>query len=74
MDELSDTLQLTKAILPDLLPLLNLEDYKSSIMKMLGKMVDSGLVQPTDYEIYYSKFLIEAKQELRKQSIAEKKK
>ena len=74
LDELSDTLQLTKAILPDLLPLLNLEDYKSSIMKMLGKMVDSGLVQPTDYEIYYSKFLIEAKQELRKQSIAEKKK
>ncbi len=73
LDELSDTLQLTKAILPDLLPLLNLEDYKSSIMKMLGKMVDSDLVKPKDYEAYYSKLLIEAKQELRKQSIAEKK-
>lgn len=73
LDELSDTLQLTKVILPDLLPLLNLEDYKSSIMKMLGKMVDSGLVKPIDYELYYSKLLIEAKQELRKQSIAEKK-
>lgn len=42
-------------------------------MKMLGRMVDSGLVKPIDYESYYSKLLIEAKQELRKQSIAEKK-
>ena len=74
LDELSDSLQLTKAILPDLLPLLNLEDYKSSIMKLLGQMVDSNLVKPKDYELYFSKFLLEAKQELKKQSIAEKKK
>lgn len=73
MDELSDTLQLTRAILPDLLPLLNLQDYKKSIMTLLGEMIDSNLVQPKDYEIYFSKFLIEAKQELKKQSIAEKK-
>ncbi len=74
LDELSDTLKLTKTILPDLLPLLNLEDYKSAIMKLLGEMVDSNLVKPKDYEMYFSKFLIEAKQELKKQSIAEKKK
>lgn len=74
LDELSDTLQLTKKILPDLLPLLNLEDYKSSIMSLLGQMVDSGLVTTKDYDMYFSKFLIEAKQELKKQSIAEKKK
>ncbi len=74
LDELSDSLQLTRTILPDLLPLLNLEDYKSSIMKLLGEMVDSNLVKPKDYEMYFSKFLIEAKQELKKQSIAEKKK
>ncbi len=74
LDELGDTLQLTKTILPDLLPLLNLEDYKRSLMKLLGKMIDSGIVKPKDYEAYFSKFLIEAKQELRKQSIAEKKK
>lgn len=74
LDELSDSLKLTKTILPDLLPLLNLEDYKSSIMKLLGQMVDSSLVKPGDYEMYFSKFLIEAKQELKKQAIAEKKK
>ncbi len=74
LDELSDTLKLTRTILPDLLPLLNLEDYKSNIMKLLGQLVDSNLVKPKDYEMYFSKFIIEAKQELKKQSIAEKKK
>jgi hypothetical protein len=74
LDDLKDSLKLTRKILPDLLPLLNLEDYKRSIMSLLGKMVDSNLVKPKDYDLYFSKFLIEAKQELRKQSIAEKKK
>ncbi len=73
LDELSDSLQLTRTILPDLLPLLNLEDYKSSIMKLLGQMVDSNLVTSKDYDTYYSKFMLEAKHELRKQAIAEKK-
>ncbi|MES1218150.1 MAG: hypothetical protein ABUT20_21775, partial [Bacteroidota bacterium] len=74
MDELHDSLLLTKTILPDLLPLLNLDDYKSSVMKLLGEMIDSNLVQPKDYEIYFSRFLLEAKQELKKQAIVEKKK
>ncbi len=73
LDRLSDTLELTKKILPDLLPLLNLEDYKSPIMDLLGEMVDSNLLRPSDYVMYYNKFLLEAKQELKKQSIAEKK-
>jgi hypothetical protein len=37
-------------------------------------MVDSNLIAPAEYEMYFSKFMIEAKQELRKQAIAEKKK
>ncbi len=73
LDELADTLKLTKTILPDLLPLLNLADYKGSIMKLLGQLVDSNLANATDYAMYFSKFMIEAKQELKKQSIAEKK-
>jgi uncharacterized protein YbaP (TraB family) len=72
-DELSDTLKLTRTILPDLLPLINLDDYEKPIMNLLEQMVDSNLVKPRDYEIYFSKFLIEAKQLLKKQAIAEKK-
>jgi hypothetical protein len=37
-------------------------------------MIDSNLVRSQDYEIYYSKFFIEAKQELKKQRINEKRK
>ena len=61
MDELSDSLALTKTILPDLLPLLNLDDYKNDMMTLLAKLVDSNLVKPTDYEMYFSKFYLEAK-------------
>ncbi len=73
-DELFDSLKLTRTILPDLLPLLNLDDYKKTIMELLADMDDSNLVYPKDYEYYFSKFLLEAKQELKKQSVAEKNK
>jgi hypothetical protein len=73
-DELYDSVQLTRTILPEILPLVNLDDYKWKTMRLLGRMIDSDLVRSQDYEIYYSKFFIEAKQELRKQSINEKRK
>ncbi len=73
IDELYDSLQLTRKILPGLLPLITLDDYKKPIMRLLRRMVDSNLVQGKDYEIYFSKFLIEAKQALKKQAIEEKK-
>lgn len=72
MDELDDTLLLTKTILPGLLPLLNLDDYKKPLMQLLRTIVDSNMVTAKDYEIYMSKFLIEAKQALKKQAITEK--
>ncbi|HEV8269818.1 MAG TPA: TraB/GumN family protein [Chitinophagaceae bacterium] len=73
LNQLYDSLQLTRTILPDMLPLMTLDDYKKPIMHLLRKMVDSNLVKAKDYEIYYSKFLIEAKQQLKKQAIEEKK-
>jgi uncharacterized protein YbaP (TraB family) len=72
MDELYDSLELTRNILPGLLPLINLDDYKKPIMRLLQRMVDSNIINAKDYEIYYSKFLIEAKQELKRQAIEEK--
>lgn len=74
MNNLYDSLKLTRTILPELLPLLNLDDYKSGIMQLLGQMVDSNLVKAKDYETYFSKFFLEAKQELKKQAIREKQK
>lgn len=72
LDELSDSLQLTRTILPDLLPLLNLDDYKKSIIRLLGQMVEEKLVKAKDYETYIDRFTLEAKQEGKKQAISEK--
>ena len=74
MDELKDSLGLTKTIFKDLLPLININDYEQPIMKLLETMVDSSMVTGKDYEIYLPKFLIEAKQEMKKQVISEKNK
>ena len=74
MDELYDSLKLTRTILPGLLPLINLDDYKWHVMRLLGEMIDSNLVNAKEYEPYFNRFLLEAKLELKKQVIAEKKK
>ena len=73
LDELSDSLMLTKTILPEILPLLNLDDYKWPVMRLLKTLVDSNLVTAKEYETYFSKFHIEARQAVKKQAIEEKK-
>jgi uncharacterized protein YbaP (TraB family) len=73
-DELDDSLNLTRAIIGDLLPLINLQDYERNMMRLLSRLVDSGYISAVDYESYFGKLYIEAKQELKKQAIAEKKK
>lgn len=73
-DELYDSLQLTKTILPQLLPLMQLDDYKWPVLKLLGTMADSGVVTVSDYDDYFKKIWLETRLELKKQVIAEKKK
>ena len=73
LDDLNDSLKLTMTILPRLLPLINIDEYKNSIMYLLAQMIDSNLIEARDYEIYFTKFLVEAKHEMKRQSIAEKK-
>ena len=74
LDNLYDSLQLTTTIFKDLLPLINVHDYETTIMDLTGTLVDSNLVHADDYEMYLTKFLIEAKQLLKKQMILEKNK
>lgn len=71
---LRDSLELTASIMPQLLPLINIDDYKNNMMTLLAELIDSNLVDKKDYDIYFSKFLVEARQEMKKQGIAEKKK
>ena len=74
MDDLSDTLQLTATIIKDLMPLININDYEEPIMELMGTLIDSSLLNAADYEMYQTKFLIEARQLLKKQIIREKSK
>jgi uncharacterized protein YbaP (TraB family) len=69
---LYDSLALTSFIVKDLLPLMNIDDYKYPMIQLLAKLVENKMVSYKDYELYGSKFLIEAKQALKKQMIIEK--
>jgi uncharacterized protein YbaP (TraB family) len=71
---LYDTLSLAKVVFPDILQLINLDDYKGNVMELLTTMVDSGYVNAKDYEMYFSKFYVEAKQELKKEKARESQK
>lgn len=74
MDNLSDSVQLTAGIYKNLLPLINLEEYEEPLMQLTATLLDSSLIKAKDYEAYLPKLLIEAKQLLKKQVIAEKSK
>ncbi|MGZ3911532.1 MAG: TraB/GumN family protein [Flavisolibacter sp.] len=72
LKKLKDSLLLTKTIFRDLLPLINIRDYEKPVLDLLETLVDSNKLTGRDYELYFSKFLLEAKQELKKQVISEK--
>ena len=74
IDDLSDSLALTATIFKDLLPLINIDDYERPIMELAGTLIDSNMISAEDYKAYETKFLIEAKQLLKKQMILEKNK
>jgi uncharacterized protein YbaP (TraB family) len=71
--ELYDTLSLTKAIFPDFLQLMNIDDYRGNVMNLLTTLVDSGYLKAEDYETYFSKIYLDAKQLLKKQMAREEK-
>jgi uncharacterized protein YbaP (TraB family) len=74
LEGLYDSLQLTASIAKDILPLINIDDYKDPMLRLLSRLVDSNLLNYKEYELYSAKFLIEAKQAWKKQLIIEKNK
>ena len=70
---LFDTLSLTKVIFPDILQLMNIDDYRNDVMNLLVTMVDSGYLKAADYETSFPKIYLEAKQLLKKQLAKESK-
>jgi hypothetical protein len=74
LENLADSLQLTAGIFKDMLPLINIDDYEQPMMQLMQLLIDSNYLKGSDYDIYFTKFLMEAKQAWKKQSIGEKSK
>jgi hypothetical protein len=72
LNNLSDSLELTSTIFKDLLPLIDIHDYEQPIRALAETLVDSNKISAKDYQAYMGRFLIEAKQSLKKQIIMEK--
>jgi uncharacterized protein YbaP (TraB family) len=70
---LFDTLSLAKVIFPDILQLMNIDDYRADVMNLLVTMVDSGYLKAEEYEASFPKIYLEAKQLLKKQLAKENK-
>jgi hypothetical protein len=71
--DLYDTLSLAKVIFPDFLQLLNVDDYRADVLNLLEVMADSGFLKAPDYETYFQKIYIDARQLLKKQVAKESK-
>lgn len=69
-----DSLQLAAQLYPDILQLASLDDYKEPVMGLLVTLVDSGYIQPSQYESWFSKIFFDAKLELKKQKVNDEKK
>jgi hypothetical protein len=74
LDALYDSLPLTATIIKDIIPLVNVDDYKYPMLKLMAALADSNLLPLKHYETYVPKFVLEAKQAWKKQLIAERRK
>ena len=68
---LYDTLALSTTIIPELLDIMTLDDYKEDVLQLLTFAVDSGYIKADAYSRYYNKFLLDAKQQVKKQAARE---
>ncbi len=71
---LEDSLSLATILYPELLQLTALQDYKTPVISLLVKLVDSGFIKGTQYESYFNKIFFDAKIALKKQQGKEEKK
>lgn len=69
----SDSLQLAAQLFPDILQLTTLQDYKTPVMDLLVTLVDSGTIQPAQYEQWFQKIFFDAKIALKKQKGSDEK-
>lgn len=72
--DLGDSLALARTLFPDLLQLASVDDYKGNIQGLLSSLVDSGYIQASDYETWFSQIWFDARIQWKKQEGKDEKK
>ena len=65
--DIGDSLTLARLLFPGLLQLATVDDYKSNVQSLLADLVDSGYLNASDYEGYFSQIYFDAKIQWKKQ-------
>lgn len=64
--EFGDSLKLTKIILPELITLTSIPEYRNTAYNMISKMKDSGIINENDYASIHEKLVNETKIEYKR--------
>ncbi len=72
--DLGDSLALGRTLFPGLLQLASVDDYKGNIQSLLSSLVDSGYIQGSEYESYFSQIWFDARIQWKKQEGRDEKK
>jgi hypothetical protein len=72
--QLDDSLTLAAMLYPQLLQLMNLDDYKEPVINMLARLCDSSLVKPATFATQYQKFYLDARILMKKQQYRDEQK
>jgi uncharacterized protein YbaP (TraB family) len=72
--DLGDSLALARTLFPGLLQLASVDDYKGNVQSLLANLVDSGYIQGSDYESYFSQIWFDARIQWKKQEGRDEKK
>ncbi len=64
---LSDSLELTRTMFPDLLKLASLADYKESVYSLLAQLVEKKQIPVSTYESYLNQIVYDARTEAKRQ-------
>ncbi len=62
----SDTLKLTKTLLPELIELTTLQEYRSSAYAIISQMKDSGIITVADYAAIHNRLITESRIEYKR--------
>lgn len=66
LEQFDDSLELTKIILPELIALTSIPEYRQTAYDLISRMKDSGIINEKDYKSIHDKLVFETKIEYKR--------